>query len=493
MTLTDGRGELYQWDTGRTLTVDDATVTQVHFQNRAYGRTIDVDVNNSVAIIPDEILQKPGELRVYAFSGTAESGFTKVEQVFNVARRNKPNDYMFTPTEQKSLEGLQKQIGDLSELNTDAKADLVAAINETATAGQTLGLTGATVGQVPAVKAVDGNGAPTEWEAVELPSGAYTVNLTMGDGGNITADKTFSEIKAAYDNGKVVDAKFADAIVPLCSISDSDAFFAQTNANSNGVYTASLICTPDNVWSMSQDGFDASTTLGISGAAAGQIVKIKTVDSSGIPTEWEPADMPSGGGGTDTSLGVTGATVGQTVKIKAVGENGAPTEWEAADLASGGVELYGNREPDYYYEVTEEISALYISEINGNPFSANKFSCLVEFPAGTGGFYYHALYTIKGSKDINYCVSNHNAPDLSNIASQDSVVFITVEKLNNQNYLYLYSGQCKKREQALTGLYGSYVSGIFPNSIEGETSIKSILLKGKSAFGVGVKISIWLD
>ena len=169
MTLTDGRGELYQWDTGRTLTVDDATVTQVHFQNRAYGRTIDVDVNNSVAIIPDEILQKPGELRVYAFSGTAESGFTKIERVFNIVRRNKPNDYMYTPTEQKSLEGLQKQIGDLSELKTDAKADIVTAINETATAGQTLGLTGATVGQVPAVKAVDGNGAPTEWEAVEFP------------------------------------------------------------------------------------------------------------------------------------------------------------------------------------------------------------------------------------------------------------------------------------------------------------------------------------
>lgn len=193
------------------------------------------------------------------------------------------------------------------------------------------------------------------------------------------------------------------------------------------------------------------------------------------------------------SLGITGASAGQVPVVKTVDASGIPTEWEAADLASGGVELYGNREPDYYYEVTEEISALYISEINGNPFSANKFSCLVEFPAGTGGFYYHALYTIKESTDINHCVSNHNAPDLSNIASQDSVVFITVEKLNNQNYLYLYSGQCKKREQVLTGLYGSYASGIFPNSIEGETSIKSILLKGKSAFGVGVKISIWLD
>ena len=298
MTLTDGRGELYQWDTGRTLTVDDATITQVHYQNRAYGRTIDVDVKDGTAIIPDEILQKPGESRVYAFSGTAESGFTKVERVFNIVRRNKPNDYMFTPTEQKSLEGLQKQIGDLSNLKTDAKSDIVAAINETATAGQTLGLTGATVGQVPAVKAVDGNGAPTEWEAVELPSGAYTVNLTMGDGGNITADKTFSEIKAAHDDGKVVEAKFAGMIFHLQNLVDSEAVFAMTNANSFKVLTVDFVCTSDNVWSMSQHGFDAHT-LGISGASVGQIVKIKTVDSSGVPTEWEAADMASGGSGDE--------------------------------------------------------------------------------------------------------------------------------------------------------------------------------------------------
>ena len=294
MTLTDGRGELYQWDTGRTMTVDDATVTQVHFQNRAYGRTIDVDVNNGAAIIPDEILQKPGELRVYAFSGSAESGFTKVERVFNVVRRNKPNDYMFTPTEQKSLEGLQKQIGDLSDLKTAAKTDIVAAINETATAGQTLGLTGATVGQTVKIKSVDVDGKPTEWEAVELPSGAYIVNLTMGDDGSITADKTFAEIKAASDDGKVVNAKFADAIVPLCSLIDSDAVFAMTNANSDGVFTGRFICTSANVWSMSQNGFDAYT-LGISGASVGQTVKIKTVDASGKPTAWEATDMASGG------------------------------------------------------------------------------------------------------------------------------------------------------------------------------------------------------
>lgn len=40
--------------------------------------------------------------------------------------------------------------------------------------------------------------------------------------------------------------------------------------------------------------------------------------------------LPEAGGGTDISLGVTGAAVGDIVKVKAVDANGEPTEWEAA-------------------------------------------------------------------------------------------------------------------------------------------------------------------
>ena len=243
---------------------------------------------------------------------------------------------------------------------------------------ESLGMTGATVGQVPAVKAVDGNGAPTEWEAVELPSGAYIVNLTMDDSGNITADKTFAEFKAASDDGKVVEAKFADAIVPLCSISDLVAIFILTRVDSGMIFTAELTCTSDNVWSMSQKEADPYS-LGISGASAGQIVKIKTIDSSGIPTEWEPADMPSGSGGTDTSLGLTGATVGQTVKIKAVDATGAPTEWEAADAASG-------EDWEFINEIStnEWISSVTINQdSNGNPFSLKKMRIFMTLPITT--------------------------------------------------------------------------------------------------------------
>lgn len=39
--------------------------------------------------------------------------------------------------------------------------------------------------------------------------------------------------------------------------------------------------------------------LAMTGAAVGQIAKITAVDASGVPTAWEPVDMPSGGGGDD--------------------------------------------------------------------------------------------------------------------------------------------------------------------------------------------------
>lgn len=45
-----------------------------------------------------------------------------------------------------------------------------------------------------------------------------------------------------------------------------------------------------------------------------------------------------GGGGADISLGISGATAGQMAKIKTVNESGVPTAWEAGDAASGGSE-----------------------------------------------------------------------------------------------------------------------------------------------------------
>ena len=101
--LNDGRSELWQWDTGRTLIVD-ADCSQVHFSNNVFGRSIDVDVVGGVAIIPDILLQTDKDLNVWAFVGTAESGYTKISKTFKVNRRNKPADYVFTPVEQTTID-----------------------------------------------------------------------------------------------------------------------------------------------------------------------------------------------------------------------------------------------------------------------------------------------------------------------------------------------------------------------------------------------------
>ena len=114
MTLNDGRAELWQWDTGRTLAVD-ADCSQVHFSNKVFGRSIDVDVVNGTAIIPDVLLQTDKDLNVWAFVGTAENGYTKISKTFKVNRRNKPADYVFTPTDQTTLAELSGRLDRIEE------------------------------------------------------------------------------------------------------------------------------------------------------------------------------------------------------------------------------------------------------------------------------------------------------------------------------------------------------------------------------------------
>ena len=115
LTLNDGRSELWQWDTGRTLSVD-ADCSQVHFGNKVFGRSIDVNVADGVAIIPDVLLQTDKDLNVWAFSGTDENGYTKISKTFKVNRRNKPADYVFTPPDQTSLEEIKERVSYLESM-----------------------------------------------------------------------------------------------------------------------------------------------------------------------------------------------------------------------------------------------------------------------------------------------------------------------------------------------------------------------------------------
>ena len=137
ITIADGRGALWQWDTGRRVKIADGDgVKQVHYQNRCFGRSVDVDVgDDGTAIIPDELLQDWHPLTAYAYVTDDTGAYTMVQQDFAVHKRAKPAGYVYTPTDQMTLQTIQRQIGDLADLTTEEKANLVAAINEAARTG----------------------------------------------------------------------------------------------------------------------------------------------------------------------------------------------------------------------------------------------------------------------------------------------------------------------------------------------------------------------
>lgn len=274
ITIADGRGALWQWDTGRRVKITDGNgVKQVHYQNKCFGRSVDVDIDtDGTAIIPDELLQDWHTLTAYAYVTDDAGAYTMVQQDFIVHKRAKPAGYVYTPTDQMTLQTIQRQIGDLSDLTTEAKENLVAAINEVAASCENMGF-----------RVADG----------------YIQYSTDGS--------TWQNLTA------VADLKGADGITPTIG-SNGNWYIGTTDT---GQPSRGATGTPG------KDG----AGMDITGATVGQIVKIAAVDASGVPIAWSPADMPSGGGSADAVLH-TAQTLTEAQRIQArknIGALGAVT------------------------------------------------------------------------------------------------------------------------------------------------------------------------
>lgn len=109
--IVDGRECFYQWDTNRQIAVDDPTITEVHFCNRVDNCSLVVEVVDGVANVPNVILQYGFKLKVFGYDGEA----TMHEQEFEVKARTKPSDYVYTETEIKRFDDLNKRIDRIEE------------------------------------------------------------------------------------------------------------------------------------------------------------------------------------------------------------------------------------------------------------------------------------------------------------------------------------------------------------------------------------------
>lgn len=221
---------------------------------------------------------------------------------------------------------IQAMVGDLGTLDTEAKSNLVAAINEALTKGGEIAPDDVQRIVEDYLKAnPPGTGA----------DGKDGITPTIGENGNWYLGSS--------DTGK--PSRGADGAVPDIQIGTVTTLPA---------------------------GSDATASMG--GTAENPLLNL------GIP---KGADGQGGGsGGTDISLGLTSATVGQTIKVKAVDTDGKPTAWEAAESGEKWEKIAEIIIPDD----AEESNALTINkDLNGQPFSLLKARLCSKFPKYTGG------------------------------------------------------------------------------------------------------------
>lgn len=114
----------------------------------------------------------------------------------------------------------------------------------------------------------------------------------------------------------------------------------------------------------------------ITGAMVGQIAKIAAVDDNGVPTAWEPVDMPSGGGDGEWVFAgsVTAESAGMVLKVSNI---------HAKHIL---VSLYASCDDDskrtYAIRLNDTITYLRTSALPGN---GEKHLWAVEFELLTGG------------------------------------------------------------------------------------------------------------
>lgn len=273
ITIADGRGALWQWDTGRRLRVGSG-VEQIHYQNRALGGSVDVDVgDDGTAIIPDELLQDCHTLTAYAYVTDDTGAYTMVQQDFAVHKRAKPAGYVYTPTDQMTLQTIQRQIGDLADLTTEAKTNLVAAINEAARTGGGAGSMDLRVADGYVQYSRDGG---STWENLIAMA---DLKGAKGDKGDTGAQGVKGDPGATGPAGPQSPA----------GVPGKDGAKGDTGATG----PAGPVGPQGPAGAPGKDG----AGMDITGATVGQIAKIASVDESGVPTAWSPVDMPSGGGG----------------------------------------------------------------------------------------------------------------------------------------------------------------------------------------------------
>lgn len=174
--ILNGREHFWQWDTGQKLIVDGDICSEVHFCNGTSDCSLICEVHDGTVDVPNILLQEAKFIKAYAYVCGEDDQHTERVQMFLVMPRTKPDDYVYTETEVKRYETLERRLDDMEEkgISEDKIAAAVEAYLKKNIVG---GLPpGGTAGQILTKKSeADGD---VEWADLTIPKeyGLVTYN-----------------------------------------------------------------------------------------------------------------------------------------------------------------------------------------------------------------------------------------------------------------------------------------------------------------------------
>lgn len=122
--ILNGRDHFFQWDTNQKLIVEDDSILEVHFCNGTANCSLVCRVYDEnglrIADVPNSLLQDNMRIKVYGYTDT----YTKIEKCFEVNKRSKPDDYVYTETEIKRYEDLEKRVEELEKNGGGGSAEI---------------------------------------------------------------------------------------------------------------------------------------------------------------------------------------------------------------------------------------------------------------------------------------------------------------------------------------------------------------------------------
>ena len=231
--IADGRDCFYQWDSGQRLVIQGGEgCNEVHFSNSGRGdaAAITCKIREAdgayVADVPNCLLQTAAPITAYLFYSAEDGTQTRMAKNFQVLRRPKPADYVYTEEEKQTYERLEERIADLE--NAEASpvtpafsigniTTLEAGSNATATITGTAERPVLNLGIPKGADGKDANGGESSWnELNDKPFGVVGKGDTLEWDGNPNTPKTL--MRCGYPGSEEYDGcftfyKVSDAVI----------------------------------------------------------------------------------------------------------------------------------------------------------------------------------------------------------------------------------------------------------------------------------------